>query len=169
LPKGINTDDFPVETVSWDDAIEFCQRLTNREKDQKRTYDLPTEAEWEYACRAGTKTKFSIGNTLSKYDANIGNFDGLDRPTKVGSYKPNAWGLYDMHGNVWEWVQDSWHEDYAGAPTDGALFPGGDPAMRTKRGGGWYSLLSEIRSASRQGDQPDHRGGDIGFRVARGL
>jgi formylglycine-generating enzyme required for sulfatase activity len=174
--EGWGKDRQPVINVSWDDAQEYVLWLTRR---TGKSYRLLTEAEWEYAARAGTTSPFATGATVTPEQANFQTpfkDDGESREgeyreqtIKVGSFPPNAFDLHDMHGNVWEWVQDNWHDGYAGAPTDGAVVPGGDPAMRTKRGGGWYSLVSEIRSASRQGDQPDHRGGDIGFRVARGL
>jgi formylglycine-generating enzyme required for sulfatase activity len=174
--EGWGKDRQPVINVSWDDAQEYVLWLTRR---TGKSYRLLTEAEWEYAARAGTTSPFATGATVTPEQANFQTpfkDDGEGREgeyreqtIKVGSFAPNAFDLHDMHGNVWEWVQDNWHEGYAGAPTDGAVVPGGDPSMRTKRGGGWYSLVSEIRSASRQGDQPDHRGGDIGFRVARGL
>lgn len=169
-------DNRPVINVSWDDAQEYVAWLARA---TGKPYRLLTEAEWEYAARAGTTAPFATGAAITPEQANFQTpfkDDGESREgeyrektIKVGSFAPNAFELHDMHGNVWEWVQDNWHEDYAGAPTDGAVRPGGDTTMRVKRGGGWYSLAVEIRSASRQGDQPDHRGGDIGFRVARGL
>jgi formylglycine-generating enzyme required for sulfatase activity len=169
-------DRHPVINVSWDDAMEYVAWLS---RSTGKSYRLLTEAEWEYAARAGTTSPFSTGATITPDQANFQTAfkeDGDSREgeyreqtIKVGSFAANPWELHDMHGNVWEWVQDNWHEDYAGAPTDGAVRPGGDAAMRTKRGGGWYSLSSEVRAATREGDQPDHRGADIGFRVARGL
>jgi formylglycine-generating enzyme required for sulfatase activity len=174
--EGWGKDRQPVINVSWDDAQEYVLWLARR---TGKSYRLLTEAEWEYAARAGTTSPFATGAAITPEQANFQtNFtengesregEYREQTIKVGSFPPNAFELHDMAGNVWEWVQDNWHEGYAGAPTDGTAVPGGDPAMRTKRGGGWYSLVSEIRSASRQGDQPDHRGGDIGFRVARGL
>lgn len=122
--KDLDTDDFPVEMVSWNDAQEFCKRLSDL---MGRLISLPREAHWEYACRAGTQTPFHYGKTLCSYQAN---FDGnypyggapngpyLQRTTKVGSYEPNAWGLYDMHGNVWEWCQDVYKEDSSEDPTE---------------------------------------------------
>jgi formylglycine-generating enzyme required for sulfatase activity len=174
--EGWGKDRQPVINVSWDDAQEYAAWLSRA---TGKTYRLLTEAEWEYAARAGTTSPFATGAAITPDQANFQtNFkdDGNSREgeyreqtIKVGSFAPNAFDLHDMHGNVWEWVQDNWHEDYTGAPTNGAVGPGGDATMRAKRGGGWYSLVVEIRSASRQGDQPDHRGADIGFRVARGL
>jgi formylglycine-generating enzyme required for sulfatase activity len=169
-------DRHPVINVSWDDAQEYVGWLS---KATGRPYRLLTEAEWEYAARAGTISPFATGAAITPEQANFQTAfkdDGESREgeyreqtIKAGSFPPNAFELHDMHGNVWEWVQDNWHEDYAGAPTDGSVRGGGDATMRVKRGGGWYSLVEEVRSASRQGDQPDHRGADIGFRVAREL
>src|SRR5262249_32677591 len=104
--QGMNTPRFPVENMSWDQVQTFCRRLSEHpaEKEQGRVYRLPTEAEWEYACRAGTTTPYHTGLTLTPDDANVANRLGYPRP--VGSYRPNAWGLYDMHGNAWELVAD---------------------------------------------------------------
>ena len=166
----------PAINVSWDDAQEYVTWLA---KTTGKSYRLLTEAEWEYAARAGTGTPYTTGDAVTPAQANFQTAfkengeeregEYREKTIKVGSFPPNAFDLYDVHGNVWEWVQDNYHEDFAGAPTDGSVMPGGDATMRVKRGGGWYSLAPEVRSASRQGDQPDHRGGDIGFRVARGL
>jgi formylglycine-generating enzyme required for sulfatase activity len=166
----------PVINVSWDDAQEYIAWLS---RTTGKPYRLLSEAEWEYAARAGTNTAYVTGKDITPEQANFQtNFkeegegregEYREKAVKVGSFAPNAFELHDMHGNVWEWVQDNWHEDYAGAPTDGAVRSGGDTTQRAKRGGGWYSHATEIRSASRQGDQPDHRAADIGFRVARGL
>ena len=174
--EGWGKDRQPVINVSWDDAGEYVKWLSQK---TGKAYRLLTEAEWEYAARAGTTSPFSTGATITPEQANFQtnfNEDGSKREgeyreqaIKVGTFAPNAFDLYDMHGNVWEWVADNWHEDYAGAPTDGTVNAGGDTSMRVQRGGSWYSFVSEIRSAARHGDQPDHRGADIGFRVARGL
>jgi formylglycine-generating enzyme required for sulfatase activity len=176
--KGLNTDDFPVENVSWDEAVGFCEKLSAlaKEKDAGRSYRLPTEAEWEYACRGGEPTSaFHLGNSLSSGDAN---FDGnqpsgeaergeyLERTCKVGSYKPNAFGLFDMHGNVSEWCADWYARDYyrkspkvdPGGPADGTL--------RVTRGGGWSSTGRDCRSAFRRGNNPGDRAIGVGFRVA---
>ena len=120
--KGPNR---PVEQVSWHEAVEFCRRLSQR---SGKRYGLPSEAQWEYACRAGTTTPFHFGETLTaelaNYDANFTYADGPkgsigEQTTDVGSFPANAWGLQDMHGNVWEWCEDHWHENYEGAPGDG--------------------------------------------------
>ncbi|HEC84091.1 MAG TPA: formylglycine-generating enzyme family protein, partial [Thioploca sp.] len=106
-----------METISWHDAVEFCQRLSEK---TNREYRLASEAEWEYACRAGTTTPFYFGETITTELANYSMSRG--ETTDVGSFPPNAFGLYDMHGNVWEWCADLWHENYNGAPTDGSAW-----------------------------------------------
>jgi formylglycine-generating enzyme required for sulfatase activity len=146
----------PVETVSWDDAMEFCARLS---KFTQRQYRLPSEAEWEYACRAGTTTPFYFGETISTELANYnGNYtygkgtkgQYRQQTTDVGSFPPNAFGLYDMHGNVWEWCADDWHRDYNGAPTDGSAWDNGnDNYFHVLRGGCWDSNPDYCRAASR--------------------
>ena len=161
----------PVENVSWDDAVEFCQRLSRY---TSRHYRLPSEAEWEYACRAGTTTPFHIGSAISREFVNckrnlgmaiIGLFAG--ETTEVGSYKvANAFGLYDMHGNVWEWCQDVWHGSYEGAPTDGsAWMEGGDQTGRVLRGGSWFFFPAFCRSALRYRVSRDYLNYSVGFRV----
>lgn len=162
----------PVENVSWDDAIEFCRRLSNKTGYAVR---LPTEAEWEYACRAGTTTPFHTGQTISTSQANyVGGLfvyghgrEGIfrEKTMAVGSFKPNAWGLYDMHGNVWEWCGD-W---YAYSYTDANQADPAGPAcgeFRVARGGGWNCIPHGCRSATRVGFIPDGRDSGIGFRVA---
>jgi formylglycine-generating enzyme required for sulfatase activity len=162
--KDLNTDRFPVESVSWHDAVAFCDKLSAQpeEKAAGRVYRLPTEAEWEYACRAGTDTPFSWGKSASSRDAN---FDGnypyggaegpyLKRPCPVGSYKPNPWGLYDMGGNVWQWCHDWYKDDYK----EGVL-----------RGGSWYNPGRNCRAACRYRNDPGRRNNDFGFRVALSL
>jgi hypothetical protein len=126
-----------------------------------------SEAEWEYACRAGTTTRYSFGDDKSKlgdYAWYIENSDGKTHP--VGQKKPNSWGLYDMHGNVWEWVQDSWHDRYNGAPADGSAWEG-DGANRVVRSGGRWMFASGCRSAFRYFNVPDTRFSLIGFRLLR--
>jgi formylglycine-generating enzyme required for sulfatase activity len=153
----------PVDTVSWNDATEFCKKLSEK---TRQTVRLPTEAEWEYACRAGTKTAFSFGDTdtgLGDYAWYSGNSGSTTHP--VGQKKPNAWGLYDMHGNVWEWCAD-WYGDYAkGAATD----PQGPASgtSRVLRGGSWYGDPTHCRSAYRYNDFviPVSRFIICGFRV----
>ena len=172
--KDMDTSCFPVENVSWGDVVAFCKKLSESPEERKvgRVYRLPTEAEWEYACRAGTKTAFHYGDSLSSKQAN---FDGdfpyggadkgpdLERTTKVGSYQPNAYGLYDMHGNVWQWCQD-W---YTKKPLGGK-----DPVVTTAasyrviRGGSWHDVGGRCRSAFRFWNYPGLRYFNLGFRVA---
>ncbi len=163
--------DNPFRQVSWDDAVEFCRKLSEKEG---RTYLLPTEAEWEYACRAGTTTPFYTGETISTSQANYnGNYfygsgtKGIYRKTTidVGSFPPNAFGLYDMHGNVDEWCQD-WHGEnyYAVSPTSDPQGPSSGK-YRVIRGGSWLWYPVHSRSASRSGNMPSSRSSNVGFRV----
>jgi formylglycine-generating enzyme required for sulfatase activity len=195
---------FPVEQVSWFDAIAFCNQLSQRERltpfyeltgIQRNVhgsiidgsvkilggngYRLPTEAEWEYACRAGTSTPFHFGTQLNGQEANVdGNYPYgvttrgpfLGRTTTRGSYAPNAFGLFDMHGNVWEWCQDGYDEAfYRGSPVDdptGVADPASG-ASRVLRGGSWVNLAKKCRAALRFESAPSNRFRDRGFRVAR--
>ena len=163
--------DLPIENVSWDDAVDFCKKLTAKEGE---TYRLPTEAEWEYACRAGTVTRFHFGDTLSPNNANFDDAGGKGRQglyrqetSPVDKFAPNPWGLQDMHGNVWEWCQD-WYGPY---PPSSWSLNATDPQRcqvgecRVTRGGSWDSLVRCCRSACRNGSIPTERGDDIGFRV----
>jgi formylglycine-generating enzyme required for sulfatase activity len=150
-------DDLPIEQVSWLDAVEFCKRLSAK---TGYNYRLPTEAEWEYAARAGSTTAFAYGDTVT---SRLVNYDGSSpyglakktiyrhSTTKVGSLaNPNSFGLYDMHGNVWEWCQDVWHDNYVGAPTDGSAWEIGEkPKLRVLRGGSWDYVAYGCRSAFR--------------------
>ncbi len=158
----------PVEQVSWNDAQAFCQKLSQI---TGKTYRLPTEAEWEYACRAGTTTRYYFGDDASQlgdYAWYIANSQSKTHP--VGQKKPNAWGLYDMSGNVWEWCEDDWHDNYIGAPTDGsAWINNNDNDYRIRRGGSWYYDPNNCRSAYRS--NYNRRGltdDDFGFRVVCG-
>lgn len=154
----------PVERVSWQDARAFVERLNVK---TGRSYRLPSEAEWEYACRAGVGSDWCGGNEFASV-AWIGNLRGGTRP--VGGKQPNAWELHDMSGNVWEWVQDCAHADYHGAPVDGAAWEaGGDCTSRMLRGGSWLSGPQYGRIGIRFGLSPNYRTGDFGFRVARNL
>ncbi len=162
----------PVERVFWHDAMEFCQKLSQK---TGRTYRLPSEAEWEYACRAGTTTPFYFGETITTNLANYnGNYTYASAPkgeyrkqtTDVGAFPPNAFGLYDMHGNVWEWCQDTWHDNYNDAPTDGSAWIENDNNyLRVLRGGDWYLNSSICRCADRNRINPDNSGSVYGFRV----
>jgi formylglycine-generating enzyme required for sulfatase activity len=190
--KGSNN---PVEQVSWDDITVFLKTLNDREG-CKGCYRLPTEAEWEYAYRAGTTDTYYWGGdagALGQYarygdfgdDTPLGRDSGIssrqhgrhmdsgDKTHPVGQLKPNAWGLYDMAGNVWEWVQDCYHQTYAGAPTDGAAWTGVcetssyGPVYRVLRGGSWDFCPYSCRAADRNSNVPEHRHNLIGFRVVR--
>jgi formylglycine-generating enzyme required for sulfatase activity len=155
-PSNFKGDELPVEQVNWYDAIEFCARLS---KLTGREYRLPSEAEWEYACRAGTTTPFYFGETITGELANYrasetyaGEAKGeyREETTPVGQFPPNAFGLYDMHGNVWEWCADTWHDNYDGAPTDGSVWTeNGNDNRSPLRGGSWYFYPNDCRSAFR--------------------
>lgn len=172
--KGANR---PVEGVSWDDAIEFCDRLSQH---TGKSYRLPSEAEWEYACRAGTSTPFHFGETitseLANYNATQTYGAGMkgtyrEETTEVGSFGvANAFGLYDMHGNVWEWCLDGWHRNYEGAPTDGSAWLNDNELSEKQgytvlRGGSWDSLPVFCRSAYRLNPSRVSHDNDLGFRV----
>ena len=185
-PSNFKGDNRPVEQVSWLDATEFCARL---QRHTKRPYRLPSEAEWEYACRAGTTTPFHFGPSIT---TDLANYRGTDHEykgetysgaygqgphgeyreetTEVGSFEvANAFGLYDMHGNVWEWCLDHWHNTYEGAPTDGsAWLSGNENASRVLRGGSWFDSPGYCRSAIRLNVTPETRLNDSGFRVVCG-
>jgi formylglycine-generating enzyme required for sulfatase activity len=180
-PSNFKGYELPVEQVSWLDAEEFCLRLS---KLSDREYRLPTEAEWEYACRAGTTTPFHFGAMIGSdianyraqdwevgkttYSGKLGEF--RNQTTPVGSFNvANRFGLYDMHGNVWDWCLDHWHDSYKGAPEDGSAWLDLDPeedARRVLRGGSWDNVVpANCRSASRYGFNADHRDIDLGFRL----
>jgi sulfatase modifying factor 1 len=150
----------PVEKVSWDEAIKFCEKLTQTEKEAGRlpegwTYTLPTEARWEYACRAGTTTAYSFGDEITPKQANY--YEGkIGKTTEVGTYPANAWGFHDMHGNVWEWCLD-WYGDY---PNGSASDPVGqsDGSKRVNRGGSWDNNGRNLRSANRVRDSAGRPG-----------
>jgi formylglycine-generating enzyme required for sulfatase activity len=169
-----DSDQRPVEKVSWHDASEFCNRLSQR---TGRHYSLPSEAQWEYACRAGSTTPFAFGATLS---AELANYNATEtygdgpkgeyrkQTTPVGMFPANAWGLHDMHGNVWEWCLDHWHDSYEGAPSDGSawLMPSAsEEEPRLLRGGSWDSGPGDCRSARRNHVRPGGANDLVGFRV----
>ena len=164
---GNENADLPVENVSWDDVVEFCKKLSDLPEEKKagRMYRLPTETEWEYACRAGSKTAYSFDDEeglLPEYG--WFNRNSSDRTHTVGLLEPNAWGLYDMHGNVWEWCSD-WYEEYPkGAVSD----PTGpkEGSNRVRRGGSWLSGAAYCRSADRLRFDPSSRYDYLGFRLA---
>jgi formylglycine-generating enzyme required for sulfatase activity len=181
--QGLNR---PIECVSWNDAVEFCQKLW---QETSREYRLPTEAEWEYACGAGAQTPFYFGETIT---TDLTNYRGTDSEwnrqvvlgnygkgskgeyrqstTDVGKFPPNAFGLYDMHGNVWEWCADSWHQNYANKPQE-LKFRGndiwlfGDESVRPLRGGSWNYYPIFCRRAFRTCNHPVKHYGSLGFRV----
>jgi len=175
-PSQFKGDSRPVEQVSWDEAVEFCQRLSQV---SGHPYRLPSEAEWEYACRAGTTTPYYFGETLTpklaRCKANLGIalvtlFSG--ETTAVGRYLPNAFGLYDMHGQVWEWCADCGHENYANAPTDGRAWlaeNAGNMSNRVVRGGSWFNNPTVCRSANRLNISLSKRFFYLGFRVVHTL
>ncbi len=169
--KGNNR---PVETVDWNQAKEFCRRLSIK---TGKAYTLPSESQWEYACRAGTTTPFTFGATITSNVANYeGNYNGKESyrnepkgvnratTTDVMTFPPNAFGLYDMHGNVWEWCADTWNDTYEGAPTDGSVWLEESPNMLL-RGGAWSERPEICRSKSRIGNLPEIRVDAFGFRV----
>jgi formylglycine-generating enzyme required for sulfatase activity len=159
----------PVENVSWDDAQEFCQKLNDK---TGKKYRLPTEAEWEYACRAGTQTRFYFGDDAAKlgdygwYHENSGS-----KTHPVGQKKPNDWGLYDMSGNVWEWCEDPWHDSYADKPENiknngNVIWSSSNTSLRVRRGGSWGSNSRICRSADRLRLNADVRAHAFGCRMA---
>jgi len=162
--KGANR---PVEKVSWTEVTSFCEKLTEMEREAGRlpagmAYQLPTEAQWEYACRAGTKTAFFFGDSLTFGQANIRG--GPGETTDVGKYPANEWGFHDMHGNVWEWTAD-WYEEY----TSGAVSDPVGPAvgsLRVTRGGSWFLEAGYARSADRGRLEPALSDYSLGFRLS---
>ena len=175
-PSGfVQSTNQPVERVTWNEANAYCERLTARERDAGRlplgyVYRLPTEAEWEYACRAGTTTRFSFGDDLGEtelvgYAWFITNSESSSHP--VGQLKPNPWGVHDLHGNVWEWCHDIWQDAYPGGTVTNYSGPK-DGWLRVARGGSWLYDASFSRSANRDNYGPDNRCSDIGFRVVLG-
>ena len=153
--------------MSWDDAREYIKRLSAK---TGQRYSLPSEAQWEYAARGGTSTTWSFGDNESDlvnyawYEKNSGG-----KTQAVAQKRPNAYGLYDMHGNVWEWTEDCWHNNYAGAPSDGSAWTTNCTytSARVLRGGSWYFNPLNLRAANRGRSSSDFRGTNFGFRVAR--
>jgi formylglycine-generating enzyme required for sulfatase activity len=159
-------DDHPVACVNWHDAQAYVAWL--RERSGGKPYRLLSEAEWEYCCRAGATSVYSTGKSITPAQANFG--QNAKGTTSVFRFPPNAWGLRDMHGNVWEWCEDNWHGDYSGGlPTDGSVWRGGDKSSRVLRGGSWGNLPQVLRSAIRDRGHPVFRDNYVGFRVARTL
>ena len=164
-PSGFTGNDRPVERVDWDDCHDFVDGLNEL---GEGTFRLPSEAEWEYACRAGTDTEFYYGDRLDRLDQyawHYGNSD--DRTYDVGEKRPNDWNIYDMHGNVLEWCEDRSHSDYYGAPRDGSVWNTGGGANRMLRGGSWYCEGRYARSAMRFAFYPRDAHRDVGLRLVR--
>ena len=170
-PCRFKGDHLPVERVAWDDAQKFCRRLS---KKAGRTYQLPSETQWEYACRAGTNSPFSFGETIT---VDVANFNGehtfRDEPrgfyghvtTAGGTFSPNAFGLYDLHGNLWEWCADNWLDHYASSPRDSSSYQTKDSPYRVARGGSWHEPPELCRSATRLRVLQSDADETIGFRV----
>jgi formylglycine-generating enzyme required for sulfatase activity len=152
----------PVINVSWHDAQAYVGWLS---RTTGKTYRLLSEAEWEYCCRAGTTSEYSFGASINRNQAQFAE----NTTAEVGSFPANAWGLHDMHGNVWEWCEDHWHPTYQRAPKDGSAWKGGDTSRRVLRGGSWSLYPRFLRSAYRLRDVLDLRSYVVGFRVARTL
>ena len=182
IQSNSNGDRAPVVMVSRHDAQGFIGWLN--EKEGTRAYRLPSEAEWEYAARAGTRTRYSWGDSISCSQARYSRrpdtdlfpvgecSDSYDGPVPVGSFAANAFGLFDMHGNVWEWVQDCWHDSYEGAPTDGSAWTTGcdeEDGRAVVRGGSWYTAPRNMRAANRNRYSPLNRYVDFGFRLVQDL
>jgi formylglycine-generating enzyme required for sulfatase activity len=162
----------PVINVSWDDAQAYVAWLSET---TGKPYRLLSEAEWEYACRAGTETAYSFGESITQAQARFseGNWGSAGSTVEVGAFPANDFGLYDMHGNVWEWCEDRWHDSYADKPEGlmqtGGAWTTGDGKSRVLRGGSWVDLPQNLRAARRTWDSTSSRGNDAGFRVARTL
>jgi len=163
-----------VEMITWDEANTFCRLATDELRKLKLigmqdVIRLPSEAEWEYACRAGTTTSYSFGDevqSLTDFCWFTGNAKGNDPP--VGAKKANPWQLYDVHGYIWEWCADEWHDDYEGAPKDGSAWLAGDAKQRVVRGGAWTETADRCRSSTRHHEPIATRTAAIGFRCVRG-
>lgn len=171
-PCRFKGENLPVERVSWEESQRFCQRLSQK---TGRGYRLPSETEWEYACRAGTSTPFSFGETIT---IDVVNFNGehsfraeprgryIHVTTEGGTFPPNAFGLYDMHGNLWEWCADNWLDDYSSSPRDSISYQNKDSQYRVVRGGSWHEPPALCRSAARLRVRQSDAEETIGFRVA---
>jgi formylglycine-generating enzyme required for sulfatase activity len=159
----------PSINVSWEDAKAYADWLS---QSTGKEYRLPSEAEWEYCCRAGTTTKYAFGENITRHRAQFseGEWGSAKQTVEVGRFSPNPWGLYDLHGNVWEWCEDVWHDTYSGAPSDGSPWlQSGDASRRVVRGGSWVIDPQFLRSAYRDGLSTDYRLNSLGFRVVMAL
>jgi len=166
-PSKIKGGMLPVERVSWDDVQKFLQKLNVK---TGKNYRLPTEAEWEYAARAGSTTAYSFGDDVSQLVRYAWSSVNSERKTHpVGAKLPNGFGLYDMHGNVWEWVQDCYKDSYVGAPVDGGAAAEQADCLRVFRGGSWFGGPETLLSSLRNRSYPDLRVNDLGFRIAIAL
>ena len=167
-PSNFEGDNRPVEQVSWYEAVEFCARLSNH---TGRKYRLPSEAEWEYACRAGTTTPFHFGESITSELANYRcKEEYRQQSIPVGQFPANAFGLYDMHGNVWEWCFDDWHDNYKGAPKDGtAWIENSNTRRKVMRGGSWSNNPLQCRCAYRFDHYRVNNGLNYSFRVVCGV
>ncbi len=157
----------PVINISWDDAQSFIGWLNGK---TNGNYRLPTEAEWEYAARAGTTTQYSWGYSIGRNRANCNDCGSQwddEQTAPVGSFEANAWGLHDMHGNVWEWVEDCWNDSYHDAPSDGTALTRGNCDLRMFRGGSWRARPVYLRSANRTVGARSYRSSARGFRLAQ--
>lgn len=167
-PSANQGDKLPVESISWDDAQQFVSRLNEMEGTTR--YRLPTEAEWEYAAAAGTTTLYSFGEIDEKEGPFLSDYawylsNSHDQTHEVGQKLPNPWGLYDVHGNVWEYVQDSWVDDYGSASEDGSAVEKGEGSVRVARGGGYSSKENALYTAYRRKQDPRDGDPSIGFRL----
>ena len=153
----------PVINVSFEDATAYCAWLSEK---TGRLYRLPSEAEWEYACRAGSEAAYAVGSTIDETQANFGGH--IDKTSEVGAYPANAFKLHDTHGNVREWCEDQWHGSYEGAPDDGSAWLDQASGFRVMRGGSWLVDARFARAAFRSRFVPDVRLDSLGFRCARG-
>lgn len=167
--RGFGRGRQPVINVSWDEAMDYVRWLSDQ---TGKRYRLPSDAEWEYAARGGTATRFWWGDTLKKGMANCGDCGSLwdgEGPARVGRFAPNPYGLYDMTGNVWQWTADCWNSTFVDAPSDGTPMDKPECAKRVYRGGAWSAIAVEMRSANRWREFPQRHGDDTGFRLARDL
>lgn len=163
-PSNVSGTQLPVESVTWVQATQMAQKLSQA---GGATLRLPSEAEWEYACRAGGQHALYCGEGKANELARFYN-NSNEQPWPVGGRKPNAWGLYDMSGNVWEWTQDCWHQTYVGAPADGSAWvTGGDCKNRVARGGSWGTVAGSVRAAARNWNEATNFFTDTGFRLVR--